>query len=73
LNAAKRGIGVILTYNSQRGQAMADEINHNGGKAVALQLESADTGSLSNFGSQVLQVLRTKAGTYWVMDLVGKN
>ncbi|MGN8059200.1 SDR family NAD(P)-dependent oxidoreductase [Pedobacter sp. 22163] len=64
LNAAKRGIGVLLTYNSQpeHGQAVADEINQNGGKAVALQLNSADTGSFSDFGKQVMQVLRTEWG-----------
>jgi NAD(P)-dependent dehydrogenase (short-subunit alcohol dehydrogenase family) len=47
LNAAKRGLRVILTYNSQpeQGQAVADEINNNGGTAAALQLDSADTAS----------------------------
>jgi len=64
LNAAKRGLGVILTYNSQpgQGQAVADEINNSGGKAVALQLDSADTQSFSDFASQVLQVLKTSWG-----------
>jgi len=64
LNAAKRGLGVILTYNSQpqQGQAVADEINNHGGKAVALQLNSADTQSFSNFCDQVLQVLNTEWG-----------
>ena len=64
LNAAKRGLGVILTYNSQpeQGQAVADEINNNGGKAVALQLDSADTASFSHFSGQVLQVLSKEWG-----------
>lgn len=64
LNTAKRGLGVILTYNSQpaQGQAVADEINNSGGKAVALQLDSADTASFSNFGNKVLQVLSTEWG-----------
>jgi NAD(P)-dependent dehydrogenase (short-subunit alcohol dehydrogenase family) len=59
-NAAKRGIGVILTYNSQaaQGEAVASEINRNGGKAVALQLDAANTASLSQFASQVQQVLK---------------
>lgn len=60
LNAAKRGIGVMLTYNSQsaQGKAVADEINNSGGKAIALQLDAANTGSFNNFASQVLQVLK---------------
>ena len=38
LNAAKRRIGVIITYNSNpdQGKAVADTINSSGGKAVAL-------------------------------------
>jgi len=64
LNAAKRGLGVILTYNSkpEHGQAVVDEINNSGGKAVALQLDSADTQSFSNFSNQVLQVLDAEWG-----------
>lgn len=60
LNAAKRGIGVILTYNThpEEGEAVAAEINRNGGKAVALKLDSAQVGLFTNFGEQVLQVLK---------------
>lgn len=60
LNAAKRGIGVILTYNSQaaQGEAVASEITRNGGKAVALQLDAANTASLSQFTNQVKQALK---------------
>lgn len=60
INAAKRGMGVILTYNGnpERGVAVANEINANGGKAVALKWESADVSSFDSFADQVLQVLK---------------
>jgi NAD(P)-dependent dehydrogenase (short-subunit alcohol dehydrogenase family) len=60
LHAAQRGLGVILTYNSNpdQGQAVADKINADGGKAVALQLDSAKTASFADFTSQVAQVLQ---------------
>jgi NAD(P)-dependent dehydrogenase (short-subunit alcohol dehydrogenase family) len=60
LNAAQRGIDVILTYNSKSGQAkaVADTINSNGGKAVALQLDISKTGSFNGFADQISQVLK---------------
>ena len=60
LHAAKRGLGVILTYNShsEEGEAVAREINENGGKAVALKLDSAEIDSFSSFNEQVLQILK---------------
>ncbi|GGB02325.1 SDR family NAD(P)-dependent oxidoreductase [Puia dinghuensis] len=60
LNAAKRGIGVLLTYNSnpEQGKAVADEINKNGGKAVALQFDSSKVGTFDDFVGQVGQVLK---------------
>lgn len=60
LHAASRGIGVILTYNSHpaQGLAVADTINSNGGKAVALPLDASNTGSLNDFASQVLGILK---------------
>lgn len=62
LNAAKRGIGVILTYNShpEAGTAVANEIKANGGKAVALKWDSADVASFNDFASQVQQVLKNE-------------
>ncbi|WP_149695435.1 SDR family NAD(P)-dependent oxidoreductase [Chitinophaga sp. CF418] len=60
LNLGKRGIGVILTYNNspEKGEAVADEINKGGGKAVALQLDSAKVASFSDFAGQVELVLK---------------
>jgi len=60
LNVAKRGTGVILTYNShpEEGEAVAAVINKSGGKAVALKLDVANVGSFSDFVGQVAQVLK---------------
>ena len=64
LNAAARGIGVILTYNSNaaQGQAVADTIKANGGKAIALQLDTSQTGSFVAFAEEVSQILRKEWG-----------
>lgn len=64
LNAAKHGIGIIITYNSnpELGNDVANTINHNGGKAVALQLNTADTASFTSFADQVRQVLQSNWG-----------
>ncbi|HLZ89715.1 MAG TPA: SDR family oxidoreductase [Puia sp.] len=68
INAAKRGIGIILTYNSHPGQgeAVAKEINNSGGKAVALKLDTANTSSFDDFVSQVAHVLKRE----WRRDSV---
>lgn len=60
LNAAQRGIDVILTYNSNsdQGKAVADTINSSGGKAIALQLDTSKTSSFSDFADQISQVLK---------------
>jgi NAD(P)-dependent dehydrogenase (short-subunit alcohol dehydrogenase family) len=60
LNAAKRGIGVILTYNNhpEEGVAVVDEINKSGGKAFALKLDSAKIESINDFVGQVSQTLK---------------
>lgn len=60
INAAERGLGVIITYNSQAAQAQSvvEAISRNGGKAVALQLDAANSSSFSAFADQVLQVLK---------------
>jgi len=60
LNAAKRGLGVILTYNAnaEQGEAVVKEINQSGGKAAALKLDSANVSSFAEFQELLLQVLR---------------
>jgi len=64
LNAAKRGVGIILTYNSRaaEGEAVVAAIRQMGGKAVALPLDSAKTGSFDPFVSRVAAVLRAEWG-----------
>src|SRR5688500_15462938 len=60
LNAAQRGIDVILTYNSNsdQGKAVADTINSSGGKAVALPLDMSKSSTFSGFADQISQVLK---------------
>lgn len=64
LSAAKRGIGIILTYNSNadQGKAVANEINDRGGKAVALHLDTSKINSFVEFADQVSQVLKSEWG-----------
>lgn len=62
INAAQRGLGVILTYNSQivQAQSVVEEISRSGGKAVTLQLDSANSSSFSAFADEVRQALKTE-------------
>lgn len=64
LNAAKRGIGVILTYNNnaEQGEAVVTEIIGKGGKAVALKLDTAVTASFDAFAARVGEVLSENWG-----------
>ncbi|HEV3436398.1 MAG TPA: SDR family oxidoreductase [Gemmata sp.] len=59
LNVAKRGVGVILTYNShpEEAEAVVSEIKKNGGKAAALKLDVAKVSSFEEFAAQVSQTL----------------
>lgn len=60
IQCAKRGMSVILTYNSN--PDAADEIVHAveaaGSKAVALRLDVADSGSFAGFAEQTREVLK---------------
>lgn len=62
LHAAKRGIGVILTYNSQQGEAnqVISEIEKQGGKAAAIQLDATKAASFNDFVSAVKKTLKEK-------------
>ena len=59
LNLAKRGIGVILTYNShaEEAETVVAEVKKTGGKAVALQLDVTRVKSFGGFAAQVSQTL----------------
>ncbi len=60
LSLAKKGIDVVLTYNSKKEEALAvvTEIEQAGQKAVALQLDVADVKSFDAFFMQVKTVLK---------------
>lgn len=62
LNMAKRGVGVILTYNThpEDAEAVVSEIKNNGGKVVALKLDVARTKSFEDFAAQVSRVLESE-------------
>ncbi|AKD53689.1 SDR family NAD(P)-dependent oxidoreductase [Spirosoma radiotolerans] len=64
LHAAKRNIGVIITYNKnpELGNDVANTINRNGGKAITLHLDTSDTASFTSFASQVRQDLKSNWG-----------
>jgi NAD(P)-dependent dehydrogenase (short-subunit alcohol dehydrogenase family) len=65
LSLAKMGIGIVLTYhsNKQEGGRVADEIRASGGIAVALQLDVSLTSSFDPFLDQLKGVLRERFGT----------
>ncbi|MDT7532040.1 SDR family oxidoreductase [Sphingobium sp. SA2] len=60
IQCAARGMGVILTYNSNPDAAntVVAEIEEKGGKAVALQLNVADCASFPTFRDQVRDALQ---------------
>jgi NAD(P)-dependent dehydrogenase (short-subunit alcohol dehydrogenase family) len=60
LSIAKKGIDVILTYNSQKDEALAvvAQIEKAGQKAVALQLNAGDVKSFDAFFGQVTTALK---------------
>lgn len=68
---AKRGMGVILTYNSNRQAAekVAGAIEAHGGKAIALELDVSSTAEFPAFRDAVRQALSTtwNANTFDVL------
>lgn len=65
LSLAKKGHNVLLTYNSQRDEALATvaEIEALGPKAVTLQLNTSDVRGFDDFYEQVKTALRDTFGT----------
>lgn len=65
LNLAKKGLDVILTYNSKKEEAQdtVSEIEALGQKAVALQLNVADASGFESFLSEVGSALKTNFNT----------
>ncbi|MFI5159402.1 MAG: SDR family NAD(P)-dependent oxidoreductase [Sphingobacteriales bacterium] len=65
LSLAKKGINVILTYNSKKDEALAvvAEIEKAGQKAAALQLSAGDIKTFDTFFNQVKTVLKETFNT----------
>jgi len=62
LHSSKKGIDIIITYRSNKIEAeqVVKEIEKNGQKAVALQLDVAQASSFDGFVEQVKSVLKEK-------------
>ena len=60
LNLAKKGVDVIVTYhrNAEEAKNVVAEIEQLGAKAVALQLNTANTKTFDSFAAQVQQSLK---------------
>ena len=71
-HAAKRGMGVILTYNAnpQAAASVVERIAQAGGKAVALKLDVSDVGSFAAFRASVVTALRETWATTALSGLV---
>lgn len=65
LSLAKKGINVVLTYNSKHdeAQAVVAEINEAGHQAVALQLNTGDIASFDGFLARLISALTDTFGT----------
>lgn len=66
LAIAKKGLNVVLTYNSQKGEAdeVVKEIEALGQKAVALQLNVAESRGFESFFKDVAAALSETFGAY---------
>ncbi|AKV09539.1 MULTISPECIES: SDR family NAD(P)-dependent oxidoreductase [Pseudomonas] len=71
-HAAQRGMGVILTYNSdpQAAATVVGRIERHGGKAVALKLDVSDVGSFEAFRESVRLALGETWGSTTLSGLV---
>lgn len=65
LSLAKLGVGVVLTYRSNKseGEQVVEEIQKAGGKAVALDLDVSVTASFDGFLEQLRTLLPRQFGT----------
>ena len=72
LNIARKGLDVVLTYNSRKDSALETiaEIEQLGQKAIALQLNTADIKSFDSFFELLKQELSNNFGTQRINYLV---
>ncbi|PHR93764.1 MAG: short-chain dehydrogenase [Robiginitomaculum sp.] len=64
LHLAKKGVDVVLTYHSQKKSAddVVAEIEKQGGRAVALQLDTGDASTFLSFADKLSQALESVWG-----------
>lgn len=64
IETAKRGIGIVITYNSQKddAEAVVAEIEKNGGKAAYLKLDASNINSFGDFVGEFKNLLSEKWG-----------
>ena len=69
---AKKGIGIVLTYRSNKteGDRVVEEIRASGGAGSALQLDVAQTSSFDAFFDQLRTVLRDEFGVETIDFLI---
>ncbi|MDG9671656.1 SDR family oxidoreductase [Hahella sp. CR1] len=72
LHLAQKGVDIILTYHSNRAEAedVVSEVRQMGRKAVALQLDVAESKSFADFAKSVAQELSVNWGREWFDYLV---
>ncbi|UII75491.1 SDR family oxidoreductase [Flagellimonas sp. HMM57] len=65
LNIAKKGLGVVITYNANKDAAndVLNEIAASGGKATALQLDTRKVSAFNDFKTTLLKTLKTEFKT----------
>jgi NAD(P)-dependent dehydrogenase (short-subunit alcohol dehydrogenase family) len=74
LALAKKGVGIIVTYNRSPDEAknVVSTIEEMGGQAVALQLDTSDTKNFDSFAAQLKQSLQHKWQTKQ-LDFLANN
>jgi len=65
ISLAKKGIDVILTYNSnqQKAEEVVSEIKSLGQKAIAFQLDTGNINAFNNFFKQITAYLKEQTGS----------
>ncbi len=72
IECARRGFGVILTWNNQAesAQSVVKSIEASGGKAMAMKLNVGDVGSFDEFRTALERVMKTQLNTSGLDGLV---
>ena len=72
IEIAARGMGVVITYNArpEGAERTVEEIQENGGTAVALPLDISRTDTFADFANALTRVVRTEWGADGIHALV---